>query len=241
LISKIITDHFGVQIGLQAASKDDSIDDPEVVLDQLVRYSKAIRSSGALRRLAKASGYIEYDENTNINLSAKYREGVDWLLQHKFGDNPLRNRLLETICIRQQSFAFEKSRRENKRTSMEGIAHAKFERPRGSPVSVFSHSVRSSVTATSQPTSKTPQLAAQNRRIGAPPSDATTFQSHMSQAPEYEPELEQSDTVFPLDELPVRPKIGPGEKEHECPYCFMLCPKDDFTDSGWPYVILYIL
>jgi len=229
-------DQAQVKMGLQAASEGDANDDPEFVLDQLFRYSKAIRRSGALRRLAKATEYVEYDEETGINLTEKFREAADQYLRVALGqmDNNLHGRLLDTICIRQQSFAFQRSRRENKQASVGPETDTMAQTPRASSRAGSGFGVRSAVAGTTRSVSKTSRPLLPRKRTGAPASEATTFVSNASQVPNREPESGQPSITFELEELPVRPKILPGEKEHECPYCFTICPATDFTESGWP-------
>jgi hypothetical protein len=223
-------------MGLREASKSCANLDPELVLDQLFRYSRAIRRSGALRRLAKATDYVEYDEETGVNLTANFREAADQYLGVALGpmDRGLRGRLLDTICIRQQSFAFQRSRRESKQDSLVPETDISRETPQASSRAGSAFGVRRTVAGTTKSVSKVSRHSMLRQRVGAPASEATTFVSNASQVTNRELEPGRSSITFELEELPVRPKISLGEKEHECPYCFTICPIADFTDNGWP-------
>lgn len=208
----------------------------EDVLDQIFRYSRAIRRSGGSRRVAQATDYIEYDELGN-NLSVKFRESVKIYLDRAAGNasSDVRGRLLDTICIRQQSFAFQRLRRASRTTSLD-------EKPAALP-SIDSRSFSRAGSAfsmkkseTARKTQPTPSsiLSSVSRKPKVAPSSATTLISTI--VPSVEPQMESLEVTFSLEDLPRRPKIRRGQKEQECPYCFVMCPIEEFTDSAWPYV-----
>jgi hypothetical protein len=106
---------FTAKLGPVQASAGESQDLPGIVLDRLFRYSRVIRRSGAMKRLAKASDFIECDGN--VNLTSEFRKTAAQVLDvilNQAADIIFRDRLLDTMCIRQQSFAYQKSCRENK-------------------------------------------------------------------------------------------------------------------------------
>jgi hypothetical protein len=205
-------------------------------LDQIFRYSRVMRRSGGFRRIAKAKDYIEYDDLGN-NLSAKFRDSVKSYLDATLGKTSVhvRARLLETICVRQQSLAFQKSRREDKAMPFDDAP---------------SDHVPTSARITSQmipiTSAKTSIGISQKQSRSAFPgplrpegpkfasSSATTFVSKtLASTDAY---VDPAEITFPLDSLPKRPTIRRGQREQECPYCFVLCPIEEFTDSSWPYV-----
>lgn len=199
-------------------------------LDQLFRYSRGIRRSGGLRRIVKATDHIDYDDFGN-NLGAKFRDSVKVYLDATLGKASvhIRARLVETICLRQQSLAFQKSRRENKAVHLDKPTSARITSQIGSVISA----------KTSIAVSKQQSRSAFPRPLGPgkpkfASSSATTFLSKIS--PSTEAQVESAEMAFPLDSLPQRPKIRRGQREQECPYCFILCPIEEFTDSSWPYV-----
>jgi hypothetical protein len=228
-----------VQLGLIPAFADrkHEQDDPGTILDQLLRYSQAIRRSGALRGLAKSSDYVEYDEyDTGLNLTAKFRDMTDEYLRMRLPriQNALHERLLDTVCIRQQSFAFQRSR-QRKETDPDEVASVDILPAKSTiaPRTGSAYSQRKSITKPIPPVSKPSQARMQRQRLG-PPQSATTFRStasHMAHE-----EREAFDTTFMLEHLPLRPRILSGVLYDQCPYCFMRCPVTDFSESNWSYV-----
>lgn len=204
----------------------------ESALEQLFRYSRAIRRSGRLRRVAKATGYIDFDDRGN-NLNAKFRESTEGYLNKvvKNTSSILRARLLETICIRQQSFAFQRSRRTGgirpsveapiKDTGLETLSVLSVTKSEGSK---GTRSRSSSATSSMiRKSSFSPRAATTYMSKSGPPAETHTRTPHM---------------IFPLEDLPRKPKVPKDEhnKEQECPYCFVVCPAEEFTGSAWSYV-----
>ncbi|KAJ6447116.1 subtilase family domain-containing protein [Purpureocillium lavendulum] len=74
----------------------------DALLDQLFRFTRAIRRSGALKRFVRVADHVEYDKD--VNLTLKFRECVmpylDVVL--KSTSQELKNRLLDTICLQDE-------------------------------------------------------------------------------------------------------------------------------------------
>ncbi|KAH7139511.1 hypothetical protein B0J11DRAFT_575420 [Dendryphion nanum] len=49
---------------------------------------------------------------------------------------------------------------------------------------------------------------------------------------------ETFEMTIPLTNLPPRPRIAPGNREAECPYCFTVCSADEFDEISWPHHII---
>lgn len=223
-----------VQIDVTEASEETVQINVESALDQLLRYSRTIRRSGRLRRVAKATGYIDFDDRGN-NLNAKVRESTEAYLTKVVGNTSdvLRARLLETILIRQQSFAFQRSRRTGGvRSSIEVPIKDTGYGPGTLPVLSVTKSEGSKGTR-SRSSSATSSMI---RKSGFSPSAATTYMS--KSAPPAETHTRTPHMTFPLEDLPRRPKVPEDKhkKEQECPYCFVMCPVEEFTGSSWSYV-----
>jgi hypothetical protein len=205
-------------------------------LDQIFRYSRGIRRSGGFRRIAKATDYIEYDDFDN-NLSIKFRDSVKVYLDATSGKTSvhIRARLLETICLRQQSLAFQKSRRENKAMPLDKVpsdhlpTSARITSQIGSVIGA-----KTSIGVSKQQSRSAFPRPLRSERPKFASSSATTFLSKI--LPSTEAQVKSEEVAFLLDNLPRRPKIRRGQREQECPYCFVLCPIEEFTDSSWPYV-----
>ena len=223
--------------------KDPTITSTEVVnkivgnaLDQIFRYSRAIRRSGGLKRIAKVTDYIEYDDFGN-NLSAKFRDSVKVYLDATLGNTSvqIKARLLETICIRQQSLAFQRSRRENKVMPLYKAPSDHLST--SSRITSQIGSVISAKTSIGISEQQSRSAFPGPLRSGRPKfasSSATTFVSKIPSPTEAH--VEPAEVAFLLDNLPRRPKIRREQREQECPYCLIVCPTEEFTDSSWPYV-----
>jgi hypothetical protein len=186
-----------------------------------------------MKRLAKASDFIEYDGN--VNLTSEFRKTAAQVLDvilNQAADIIFRDRLLDTMCIRQQSFAYQKSCRENKLNPPVDVVVVP---PKSNSGSRTGSAYRVKIGfATTAPSTTRSQKIAPRKSLGVTPSDASTFLTTAFQ--KLHQEQEPLNTIFLPHELPTRPKISLGEKEHECPYCLTICPVADFTDSGWWYV-----
>ena len=202
-------------------------------LDQIFRYSRAIRRSGGLRRIAKATGYVEYDDFGN-NLSAKFRDSVKVYLETALGKASVhvRARLLESICVRQQSLAFQRSRRERKAIPFDEAPSDHL--PTSARVASQMGSIISAKTSIGTSSRSAFPGQSRSRRPKFAPSSATTSVSDI--LPSTAAHVESAEVAFSLDHFPRRPRVRRGQKEQECPYCFVLCPIEEFTDSSWPYV-----
>jgi len=226
------------------APKQSEVDQHEnagTLLDQLFRFTRAVRRSGALKRFVRAADYFELVEIDGIvvNLTLKFREGVQAYLDMMFKSTSqeLRGRLLETICLRQQNFAYLRSKRKK---GSSHVAPRRSASQTGSRLgSAFSTTGRSTYqsqrSAQHQPASDRKRDDKAKRR--AAPASATTFNTNALPTIDG-PTLDNPEADYALEDLPRRPKILPAtrHKEVECPYCLLACDHTEFTDAGWPYV-----
>lgn len=205
---------------------------PEEILDQLFRFSRAIRRSGVLRRFVKVADYIEKDEMTGENLTALFRENVKSYLETtlRSTNQTLKDRILETICLRQQGFAFLRARwRSNTSNDAKPVSETAHQAPRTSSRVGSAYSVKGSLKERHQPEPdrSKPQTS---RGYTAPPSATTLNTNEMSQR---DAMPEASDMTIPLADLPPRPKVLPNEQQIKCPYCFIVCTANEFNEFSW--------
>ncbi|QYS93020.1 hypothetical protein H0G86_000411 [Trichoderma simmonsii] len=83
----------------------------EQALSELFRISAAIRSAGMSYRHTKAANFVEWQDG--VNLTQKFREGVELLLQYKKPSpiDYMAKRLIETVCLRQRELAYSRRKR----------------------------------------------------------------------------------------------------------------------------------
>ncbi|KAL3447674.1 hypothetical protein BJX65DRAFT_307737 [Aspergillus insuetus] len=109
-------------------------------LEELFRLSRAVRRSGILRRFVKIESYIEFDDN-GINLTDEFRNGVERLIEYRLKGSPasqiLQERVVNTICLRQQHFAYLRAKWE-KRTAQPTAINPVPAQPRSSLGATFS-------------------------------------------------------------------------------------------------------
>ncbi|GJN85884.1 hypothetical protein PLIIFM63780_009458 [Purpureocillium lilacinum] len=242
VIVDLLEDLSAVVLG-HVAPKQSEVDQHEnagTLLDQLFRFTRAVRRSGALKRFVRAADYFELVEIDGIvvNLTLKFREGVQAYLDMMFKSTSqeLRGRLLETICLRQQNFAYLRSKRKKGSSHVAPRRSASQTGSRlGSAFSTTGRSTNQSQrSAQHQPASDRKRDDKAKRR--AAPASATTFNTNALPTIDG-PTLDKPEADYALEDLPRRPKILPAtrHKEVECPYCLLACDHTEFTDAGWPH------
>ncbi|KAL2818529.1 hypothetical protein BDW59DRAFT_152021 [Aspergillus cavernicola] len=91
-------------------------------LEGLFRLSRAVRRSGILRRFVKVASYVEYDEN-GVNLTEGFRKDaeriIEFRLKHSAASQSLQRRIVDTVCLRQQHFAYLRAKWEKGRGKRE--------------------------------------------------------------------------------------------------------------------------
>lgn len=188
-----------------------------------------------MRRFVKVANYFEYDEKTGENLTVKFQDTILPYLNAtlKQTSEGLRQRLHETIYLRQQNFSFLKSRSGRKvvtRLAKQPELESTPSGPQASSRLGSTYSVR---------TRQTSQKASQSGRVrGSTPRTAPSFRSattvNTNQLPLVEPIPEREAVEYTGVDLPRRPKVTPGINELECPYCFLVYPAKEFTKENWP-------
>ncbi|KAJ5733770.1 Zinc finger C2H2 [Penicillium malachiteum] len=210
----------------------------EAILDQLFRFSRAVRRSGILHRLVKIANNVEYDAD-GVNLTATFQAGISRLVEHYLkgcsASEELRDRLVETICLRRRNFSYLKAQRESRSSN----------KPTKIPTQAASRA-RSTLTSSFSITMPLPTTARKMKPInldpifelGRPVMTATTAQiddvpiDHSIQSSVGADQQQRSTEEDGL-ELPQPPEIPFGVKEWECHYCLMVCPVKEFNPENW--------
>ncbi|KAH8679418.1 hypothetical protein BGZ61DRAFT_590926 [Ilyonectria robusta] len=235
LAESIKRSFLSVESSRQPGLGDDTLDSIDGILDELFRFSRAIRRSGAMRRFVKVANYFEYDEETGENLTIKFQDTILPYLNAtlKQTSEGLRQRLHETICLRHQNFSFLKSRSGRKvvtRLVKEPELESTPSGPQASSRLGSTYSVRTR--QTSQKVSQSGQVRRNRPRTAPSFRSATTVNTN--QLPLVEPIPEREAVEYTGVDLPRRPKVTPGMTELECPYCFLVYPAKEFTKENWP-------
>lgn len=100
--------------GRDAASKEKFA--VEETLDQLFQLTAFIRKSGIQDRYAKASKSEDIDQLTGVNLTEKFREGIEAIVNYRYhkASETLRRRLVETITLRQRQFSYSQRQKKDR-------------------------------------------------------------------------------------------------------------------------------
>lgn len=211
----------------------------EQTIDRLFRISAAIRSAGMSYRYAKAANFVEYEKD--VNLTRKFREGVELLFKHKRPSpcSYMVKRLIESICLRQRELAYSQHQKGEQSTKKsQGVASlpppskSAYMRLGGS-VSTISKSNRAAILrekgeshnlAPSAAYSATyvPTEVSFPMRPVAPRAASQKFSA-----------IDDS-----LDNLPPPPE-KPQQPELECPYCAIPFEIATFEGPAWRYYIVY--
>ncbi|KAJ0421436.1 hypothetical protein BJY00DRAFT_108879 [Aspergillus carlsbadensis] len=199
-------------------------------LEELFRLSRAVRRSGILRRFVKIESYIEFDE-TGVNLTDEFRKGVERLLVFRLKDSTasqeLRERVVNTICLRQQHFAYLRAKWD-KGTRPSKPPNPAVAQPRSSLGATFS--VKGSMASSPRP-------AKDKERVSIPTvMTATTARpERMKQVRSLKSAVsaEHADIECDQGDLPPPPRVPPGAVEHECPFCYMVCSASEFSGERW--------
>lgn len=204
----------------------------ETILDQLFRFSRAIRRSGVARRFTRLSKFMEDKDSQANALSDEFERLVRQYFERKIEDqaykalesSPLKERLIKTICLREQYFAYLNWQRGSKAEPQKRRTGYASRRTRpGASGSAVSPS--KAETTTSGTTSNLPRG---NRVMGAT-TLATNAQPVISEVG-MDPHTEKLATDLPRRVVPSNKKI----KDMECPYCYLVYPVREFSEDNWP-------
>ncbi|KAL2855689.1 hypothetical protein BJX68DRAFT_264043 [Aspergillus pseudodeflectus] len=175
-------------------------------LEELFRLSRAVRRSGILRRFVKIESYIEFDEN-GVNLTDEFRKGVERLIEYRLRHSPasqvLQARVVNTICLRQQHFAYLRDKWEKRTVRPTPIKPAPAQ-PRSSLGATFS--VRGSISSPASPAGKKERVTLPTVMTAttARPERVRAVRSLKSAA-----SAEHEDVECSQEDLPLPPKVPP--------------------------------
>ena len=95
----------------------------EQTIDKLFRLSAIIRSAGMSYRYAKAANFVEYENE--VNLTQKFREGVELLFKHKHPPpcSYMVRRLVESICLRQRQLAYSQRQKGGRQNAVQSTVY----------------------------------------------------------------------------------------------------------------------
>lgn len=218
-------------------------DDIEDLLDQLFRFTRAIRRSGVLHRFVKFANFIEYGKD-GLNLTELFRESARKLVEYHLKDSSasptIKDRLIDTICLRQQNFSYLKARK--KRISRQNIPGPQTTEPSIPPRSVISTTFSGKVSHSAAPPNPKSTTIDLPMHIKSSLMTATTAQT--AQVPVNYSIKSHSADLDSEDEndessLPPAPFVPVYRKEWECPYCLVVCPRKEFIGHNWKYVMSF--
>lgn len=188
----------------------------EQTIDRLFRLSAVIRSAGMSFPYAKAANFFEYEHE--VNLTRKFREGVELLFKHKRSSpcSYMVKRLVESICLRQQELAYS----QHCKRGPSGRKAAQETIQSGGVVSLS----RSSKSAYMPQGGSVPMIPAEISVRPVVPRAASQKFSKIDDA---------------LSNLPPPPE-KPQQPELECPFCAFPFESSMFVGSAWRYHALYL-
>ncbi|KAL4983893.1 hypothetical protein BDW68DRAFT_25946 [Aspergillus falconensis] len=202
-------------------------------LEELFRLSRAVRRSGVLRRFVKIGSYVEYDGG-GVNLTEEFRKGVerivDFRLRGSRSSAELKQRVVDTVCLRQQHFAYLRAKWEKGKVTST-INTVTPQLPRSTLGATFSvtGSMSSGVAKRKQ---TAPVAAIQAHSV----MTATTAQAGRIKQVRFlksTPSVDEVKVEYNPNDLPIPPKIPANTVEYECPFCYMVCPSVNYVGERW--------
>lgn len=202
----------------------------EEAIDRLHRLSVAIRKSSITSRNSKAATFVERDEEGN-DLSVEFEKYAAQKIKFTFKEinEQLCERLAGAIALRRRRFQYRKSHQKKLEYSVYRPAPVSTVVPQKQISLLATATENKSLQATtiSRPSiqqSATTASAFDHEKLSypaAPASRASTARSASMIVQNYS-----------LD-FPKPPFIAPHSKEFKCPYCYMILPVTEASDTRW--------
>jgi hypothetical protein len=214
------------------ANQQASIDD---LFEKLFDCWRLLSLSGILlHRADNASLYFEYDEQSRVNLTCRFRDRVQYYLDTtlKVTSKVLKQRLVKTIFSRHQHLCSLKAGL--KELDHRALHASEPEKSRPAAEALGKGEKVSSVGAQSALQSSQGRNAMKRvpTQTGLPVRTATT--AHTAGSGRLHSKKQRMDKpMFLTAELPPRPYSC---TETRCPYCFEVYLPEEFTKENWPYV-----
>lgn len=189
----------------------------EDAIDRLFRFSRAVHRAGVDHRFVKMVNYVDYSKS-GMNLLEEFiitaRQLVEPLLRGRVISHEIEDRLIETICLRRQNFAYLCAGKAQQAPRPEKLSQSPCLKSVSPPIS--------SLTPFSTQT------------VGVIPA----FQPHSLTVGKHlvpKPMNQESETLGSYSWFPP-PDVPLGQEEWECPYCMEVCPVKEFSRGTWKYV-----
>ncbi len=246
-----------------SSSSDSQVDEPsepktimvtlqnyvEETISELFRLSAAIRSAGMSNRYAKAAKYVEYKDGVNMTLKFRARLAEFLVLPIPNATDYMRERLVETISLRQRQVAFTQKQKQGQAKDYQ--QHEAKES--GSHGQVPSRST----SANERKSSYAPSRTSSSSGKAMPSHGKESRPKKIIQATNYSATDVGSRVSFgkaqarpgvvtglfrgideSLQNIPLPPQsIRATDEQIECPHCTIIMDVDELQDKNWTYVI----
>ena len=219
-------------------------------IDQLLKLSSAIRSSGLKNHDLRAAAFIDWDRDDPdhpFSRTEQFFNFVDNLLERRYDWKEkvyLKTRLTKAIAERRNEFSYRQNHQ--KKLSSYGssfgrigrvLAKSTEERPRFPEKTDEQQGVGLNVV-----TRPDGFAERKEKTLYAPgaTTTASTFRQelfqHTSKSSITSGSTRGSHAVYQDDTIPPPPRLGPRECHFQCPYCCILLPRSTLRPSAWRYV-----
>lgn len=200
-------------------------------------------------RYAKAANFVEYEHE--VNLTRKFREGVELLFKHKRSSlcSYMVKRLVESICLRQRELAY--SQHYKRGTSGRKIVQENIQSggvvnlPRSSKSAYTRQGGSVSTVSQSRQVSTLREKRESHRLAPSTVYSATNVPTEVSFSSRERPVAPRaaSQKFGRIDDalrnLPPPPET-PQQPELECPFCAIPFGRAMFEGPAWRYHTLYL-
>jgi hypothetical protein len=209
----------------------------EETLDRLFRLSAMIRKAAIHNRHAKAATFVEFDADGG-NLTTVFKSLATQIVKHVFphANEDLRERLAETISLRQRQFAY--SRRHHRDKYAMKDVNIPSNKPTAEPLNIMGPRLlqlnsRGSIIEGTSRKRKFGTLSEVPTQSSASAVDPTLTPK---QFPTSTPSVSSAGrTKIEVNKfvLPRPPEIRHGSKEFECPFCFIVQSESVAKEENW--------
>jgi hypothetical protein len=215
----------------------------EETLDQMFRLSAFIRKSGIQNRYDKAAAFVDIDRETGFNHTDAFRKFLVALinLRHPHASQTLRDRLVETVSLRQRQFSFSRKQKKDRElksalTPLVGGASSLPTQSGDSSARKTSLPARSKIMAPQLQTPKNPHSVSFTH-------DSASIVGRNRFPRKFTAKTSSAGSVIQRHSVnlwvPSPPSnLRHGAKEFECPICYIVQPREKAFGDKWKQVAI---
>lgn len=211
----------------------------EETLDQLFRLTAFVRKAAIRNRYLKAANFqkvIPLGNGEEVNVTQEFKKGIRILInaRHPYASQKLRDRLVETISLRQRQLSYSQSQKQDRGFRVSKLASEKQEAPPppiDENVSVPLPKARTAMSESMSTRAQTLNMVTPSQMSASGVSRSRLPQTFSAKASSVGSAIQNHS---PNLWVPPPPKnLRYGAKEFECPICFIIQPIGKASGDKW--------